>query len=69
MSLFLHITVTFIKENIITKLQKLYNLHRNPKAGKIARASCEKNLFALVNYRTSAKYSLKGLTKALYFEI
>ena len=33
MSLHLHIIVTYIKENIITKLQKLYSLPRNPRAG------------------------------------
>ena len=33
MSLLLHIIMTYIKENI-TKLQKLYSLPRNPRAGK-----------------------------------
>ena len=33
MSLLLHIIVTYIKENIITKLQKFYSLPRNPRAG------------------------------------
>ena len=33
MSLLLHIIVTYIKENIITKLQKLYSLPRNLRAG------------------------------------
>ena len=33
MSLLLHIIVTYIKGNIITKLQKLYNPPRNPGAG------------------------------------
>ena len=33
MSLILHIIVTYIKENIITKLQKLYSPPRNPRAG------------------------------------
>ena len=32
MSLLLHIIVTYVKENIITKLQKLYSLPRNPRA-------------------------------------
>ena len=31
MSLLLHIIVTYVKENIITKLQKLYSLPRNPR--------------------------------------
>ena len=33
MSLLLHTIVTYIKENIITKLQKLYSLPRNLRAG------------------------------------
>ena len=33
MSLLLHIIVTYIKENIITKLQKLYSPPRNPMVG------------------------------------
>ena len=33
MSLLLHIIVTYIKEDIITKLQKLYIPPRNPMAG------------------------------------
>ena len=32
MSLLLHIIVTYIKENITTKLQKLYSLPRDPRA-------------------------------------
>ena len=33
MWLFLHIIVTYIKENVVTKLQKLYSPPRNPRAG------------------------------------
>ena len=33
MSLLLHIIMTYIKENIITKLQNLYSLLRNPGEG------------------------------------
>ena len=33
MLLLLHIIVTYIKVNIITKLQKLYSLPRNPRVG------------------------------------
>ena len=33
MSLLLHIIVTYIKENITTKLQKSYSPPRNPRAG------------------------------------
>ena len=46
MSLLLHIIVTYIKENIITKLQKLYSLPRTPRAGNKSPALfriCEKN--------------------------
>ena len=32
MSLFVHIIVTYIKEKIITKLQKLHSPPRNPRA-------------------------------------
>ena len=34
MSLLLHIIVTYIKENIIAKLQELYSPTRNPKTGR-----------------------------------
>ena len=57
MSLLLHIIVTYIEENIITKLQKFYSPPRNPSA--IARTICEKTSWAI--YRPHAKYSLKGL--------
>ena len=40
MLLLLHI---IIKENIITKLQKLYSLHKNPRAGNKLPALCVKN--------------------------
>ena len=33
MSLLLHIIVTYIRENIITKLQKLYSPPRSPRVG------------------------------------
>ena len=33
MLLLLHIIVTYIKENIIAKVQKLYSPPRNPRAG------------------------------------
>ena len=33
MSLLLHIIVTYFKENVIAKLQKLYSLPRNPRVG------------------------------------
>ena len=38
MSLLLHIIVTYIKENIITKIKKLYSLPRNPRVGNTSPA-------------------------------
>ena len=61
MLLLLHIIVTYIKENIITKLQKLHSPPRNPRAGNKSPALFVKNLFALAIYRPRAKYSLKVL--------
>ena len=61
MSLLLHIIVTYIKENIITKLQKLYCLPRNPRAGSKLPVLFVKNLFAWAIYCPHAEYSLKGL--------
>ena len=55
MSLLLHIIVTYIKENIITKLQILYHPPRNPRAGNKSPA------YSFSIYRPCAKYSLKGL--------
>ena len=57
--------MTYIKENIIIKLQKLNSLPRNPRVGsKSAALSVKKNLFARAIYRPRAKYSLKGLEHA-----
>ena len=49
MALPLHIIATYIKENIITKLQKLYSPPRNPRAGSklsmlFVKNSCDKSL-------------------------
>ena len=55
MSVLLHIIVTYIKENVITKLQKLYNLPKNPKAGNkspalvVKKALCMGNLSPMHN--------------------
>ena len=55
MLLLLHIIVTYIKENVITKLQKLYNLPKNPKAGNklpalfVKKALCMGNLSPMHN--------------------
>ena len=58
MSLLLQIIAIYIKENIITKLQKLYSLSRTSRVGN-------KSPVLFVNpwaiYRLCAKYSLKGL--------
>ena len=62
MSLLLHTIVTYIKESIIKKLQKLYSLPRNPRAGNkspvlfVKKPLCTGDLSPL-----RAKYSLKGL--------
>ena len=45
MSLLLHIMVTYIKENIITKLQKLYSPPRNRRAGNKSPALFVKKSF------------------------
>ena len=57
----LDIIVTYIKENIITKLQKLYSLPRNSRAGSKSPVLFVKSLFPWAIYRPRAKYSLKGL--------
>ena len=53
--------MTYIKENIITKLQKLYSPPRNPRAGNKLPMLFVKNHFARAIYRLRTKYSLKGL--------
>ena len=62
MSLLLQIIVIYIKENIITKLPKLYSPLRNYRAGNKSPALFVKNLVARAIYRPRTKYSLKGLT-------
>ena len=49
MSLLLHIIVTYIKENIIPKLQKLYSPARNPRAGNKSPMLFVKNPLCLGN--------------------
>ena len=51
----------YSKENIITKLQKLYSLPRNLRAGNKSPALFLKNLLARVIYCPCTKYLLKGL--------
>ena len=53
--------MTDIKENIITKLQKLYSLPRNPRVGNKSPKLFVKNLFAWAIYGLRTKYSLKDL--------
>ena len=67
MSLLLHTIVTHIKENVIRKLQNLYNLPRNTRAGNKSPVLFVKNLFARAIYRPHTKYSLKGLPLAISF--
>ena len=54
-----------IKENIMTKLQKLYSPHTKYRQAINGPRSLWKNLVALVIYHPHAKYSLKGLNTAL----
>ena len=62
MLLLLHMIVTYIKENMITKLQKLYSPPRNPRAGdKLPVLFVEKPLCMGDLPLSHAKYSLKGL--------
>ena len=65
MSLLLHIIVTYVKENIITKLQILYSQPRNLTAGNKSPTLLVKNLFAWEIYLPRAKYSLKGLNSTI----
>ena len=61
MSLLLHIIVTYIKENLITKLQN-YTARPETLGWAINRLRyLLKNLFARTIYRSRTKYSLKGL--------
>ena len=62
MSLLLHIIVTYIKETIITKLQKLYSLPRNSRVGIKLPALFVKKPLCKAIYHPHAKYSLKGLS-------
>ena len=55
--------MTYIKENIIAKLQKLYSPPRNPRAGNKLLMLFEKNLFPRAIYRLRSKFLLKGLDK------
>ena len=62
MLLLLHRIVTYIKENMITKLQKLYSPPINPRAGdKLLVLFVEKPLCMGDLPLLHAKYSLKGL--------
>ena len=58
------IIVTYIKENVITKLQKLWSLPRNLWAGNkspMLLKKKKKKQFAQVIYHWFTKYSLEGL--------
>ena len=57
-----HIIVTSIKENILTKLQKFYSLPRNLREGnKSPVLFLKKKLFQQAIYCLCTKYSLKSL--------
>ena len=56
--------MTYIKETIITKLQKLYSPPRNPTTGNKSPMLFMKKALCVgkqVNYHPHAKYLLKGL--------
>ena len=54
--------MTYIKENIITKLQKLYKPPRKPRTGnKLSALFVRKSFCNSDFYRLHTKYSLKGL--------
>ena len=57
----LHIIVTYIKENIISKLQKLYSPPRNLKAGNKSRKLFLKNVFARAIYCPAQNHHWKAL--------
>ena len=61
MSLLLHIIVIYSKENIITKLKKLYSLPSTSRVDNKSPALFVKNARARAIYCPCAKYSLKGL--------
>ena len=56
----IHIIVTYIKENIITKLQKLYNPPRNPRVGSKSSALFVKKPLCMGDLLPACKI-LKGL--------
>ena len=63
MSLLLHIMVTYIKENIIIKLQKLYSPPRNRRAGNKSPALFVKKPFRTgdLSYITFEQKEYKGV--------
>ena len=70
MSLLLHIIVTYIKENIITKLQKLYSLPRNPRAGNKSPALFVKKPLCTGDLSPSCKIFIErpvNVTKNAFF--
>ena len=67
MLLLLHIIVTYIKENIITKLQKLYSPPRNPRVGNKSPALFVKKSFCTDDLSPVRKILLKRLLNVKIF--
>ena len=65
MSLLLHIIVTYIKKNIIIKLQKLYSPPRNPRAGNKSPVLFVEKPLCTGDLLPTCKYSLKGLNNLI----
>ena len=65
MSLILHIIVTYIKEKIFTKLQKLHSPPRNPRAGNKSPALFAKKPLCTGDLSPARKILIESPTNAL----
>ena len=68
MSLLLLIIVTYRKENIITKLQKLYSPPRNPRAGNKLPALFVKNILCTGDLSPTCKIFIGRPDIYIYIE-
>ena len=67
MSLLLHIIVTYIKENIITKLQKLYSPPRNSQAGNKSPALFVKKPLCTGDLSPTRKIFIERPDRVIFF--
>ena len=65
MSLLLNIIMTYIKENIITKLQKLYSPPRNPRVGNKSPMLFVKKPLCMGDLSPACKIFIKSSLKDL----